>query len=220
MEVAAVNTAAKVALSLIEGTEGALHSTTPFVLSIGSTPTAHAATGQNKAKLASLLHGTLELHAGTPDVKADVMCLLTGIPGNYALLDLQQLHTGLIDPTCIAQRVLSTVISYYPGRGVDGKDEALCDAGAIALSKDTGPSGDYGEVLNTSWRLGRISQEHGILLQNDTRSAPIQVGNVVQIVGQHACLTLAAHQWFYVVDSDGDGKGDIVEDIWVPWKGW
>lgn len=35
-----------------------------LVLSVGSTPTAHAASAETKAKLSSLLHGPLELHAG------------------------------------------------------------------------------------------------------------------------------------------------------------
>ncbi len=29
-------------------------------------------------------------------------------------------------------------------------------------------------------------------------------------------MTLAAHPWYYCVD---DG-GEIVQDVWVPWKGW
>jgi hypothetical protein len=29
-------------------------------------------------------------------------------------------------------------------------------------------------------------------------------------------VTLAAHPWYYCVD---DG-GEIVTDVWVPWKGW
>ena len=58
------------------------------------------------------------------------------VPGNYPMLDLQQLHTSLISPSDIAQRILATVVSYYPGRGENGQDEALCDAGAIAMSKD------------------------------------------------------------------------------------
>lgn len=99
----------------------------------------------------------------------------------------------------------------------------MCDAGAIAMSKDTGPSGTYGEILGTVWRLGRISQEHGTLVQDlsqNGRVAKLSVGDVVQIVGQHACLTLAAHPWYYVVDSEGEGAGLLVEDVWVPWKGW
>lgn len=141
------------------------------------------------------------------------------------MLDLQQLHTGLIDRSQIAQRVLATVISYYPGRGESGSDEALCDAGAIAMSKDTGPSGVFGEVIGKPWNLGRISQEHGIL----TRSKPpgstgdedrLELGSVVEIVGQHACLTASAYPWYYVVDSSIVDGHDHVQDIWVPWKGW
>ena len=142
--------------------------------------------------------------------------------GNYALLDLQQLHTGLIDRTQVAQRVLATVISYYPGRGVEGTDEAMCDAGAIAMSKDTGPSGSFGDVIGKPWKLGRISQEHGTLVRvhGGAGNEELNIGDIVQIVGQHACLTLAAYPWYYVVDSEVESRGLVVEDVWVPWKGW
>lgn len=149
------------------------------------------------------------------------------------MLDLQQLHTGLIDSSRIAQRVLATVISYYPGRGSGGTDEAMCDAGAIAMSKDTGPSGGFGDVIGRSWRLGRVSQEHGILTRATSTGTvgnsetgvgdggdQLELGSIVQIVGQHACLIAAAYPWFYVVDSSVEGGLDRVQDIWVPWKGW
>lgn len=146
--------------------------------------------------------------------------------GNYPMLDLQQLHTTLIDRPRISQRVLATVISYYPGRGKDGLDEAMCDAGAIAMSKDTGRIPGFGEVVGKSWRLGRISQEHGTLEQmpadpsSGRTDHTLRIGDIIQIVGQHACLIAAGHPWYYVVDSDGDGSADRVVDIWVPWKGW
>lgn len=140
------------------------------------------------------------------------------------------MHTGLINSSQISQRVLATVISYYPGRGEDGTDEAMCDAGAIAMSKDVGPRPGYGDVVGKPWRLGRISQEHGILTQIVPPSAglltqpgadpSLKLGEMIQIVGQHACLTLAAYPWYYVVDSDLKGGSDIVDDVWVPWKGW
>ncbi|KAJ3841373.1 putative serine dehydratase domain-containing protein [Lentinula raphanica] len=174
-----------------------------FVLSVGSTPTAHAASAETRAKLSSLLQGSLELHAG-----------------NYPMLDLQQEHTNLIDRSKVAQRVRVTVVSYYPGRGLNGTDEVLVDGGAIAFSKDTGPSGSFGEVIGTNWKLGRISQEHGTL----TREGPVgnevlKVGDEVEIIGQHACLIAAAYPWYYVVDSDVSGGKEVV-DVWVPWKGW
>ncbi|KAI0076068.1 hypothetical protein K474DRAFT_1645622 [Panus rudis PR-1116 ss-1] len=210
VEVNAVNDAAALGLKIkssLQQTPSERVGNEEFVLSVGSTPTAHAATAETRAQLSALLNGSLELHAG-----------------NYPLLDLQQLHTGLVQRDRIAQRVLSTVISYYPGRGANGTDEALCDAGAIAMSKDTGPSGSYGELVGKSWKLGRVSQEHGILTIDESCTPKgdnrLEIGEVVHIVGQHACLTLAAYPWYYVVDSSVKDGGSVVEDVWVPWKGW
>ncbi|KAH7883552.1 putative serine dehydratase domain-containing protein [Phlebopus sp. FC_14] len=204
-EVRLVNDAAAMALEVLAESPNKDAHNQPFVLSVGSTPAAHSASA--RAKVTSQLHGVLELHAG-----------------NYPMLDLQQLHTTLIDRPRISQRVLATVISYYPGRGKDGLDEAMCDAGAIAMSKDTGHIPGFGEVVGKSWRLGRISQEHGTLEQVQRNASSgdssINLGEIIQIVGQHACLIAAGHPWYYIVDSDEEGGGDKVVDIWVPWKGW
>ncbi|KAJ1307967.1 hypothetical protein OPQ81_002044 [Rhizoctonia solani] len=190
-----------------------------FVLSVGATPTAHASSGNN-VKIPTPLRGAIELHAG-----------------NYPMLDSQQLATNLVTDRNVAQRVLASVVSYYVGRG-EG-DEAMCDVGAIGMSKDTGPTPGFGKVVNilregeklewacreTGWTLGRISQEHGILTRTN-KCAPererdiLRLGDVVAIVGQHACLTAAGYPWYYVVDSKDDSKGSKVVDIWVPWKGW
>ncbi|KIK96275.1 hypothetical protein PAXRUDRAFT_826150 [Paxillus rubicundulus Ve08.2h10] len=206
-EVQLANDAAAMALEVLaESPNRDIHNQ-PFVLSVGSTPAAHSASA--KSKMTSQLHGVLELHAG-----------------NYPMLDLQQLHTALIDRPRISQRVLATVISYYPGRGKDGLDEAMCDAGAIAMSKDTGRIPGFGGIVGKSWRLGRISQEHGTLEQMPPDPSSVQtdstlnVGDIIQIVGQHACLISAGHPWYYIVDSNIEGGADKVIDIWVPWKGW
>ncbi|KAJ3883378.1 putative serine dehydratase domain-containing protein [Lentinula edodes] len=201
-EVESVNAGAELTLEIASamGVELDNHS---LVLSVGSTPTAHAASAETKAKLSSLLHGPLELHAG-----------------NYPMLDLQQEHTNLIDRSKVAQRVRVTVVSYYPGRGVNGTDEVLVDGGAIAFSKDTGPSGSFGEVIGMKWKLGRISQEHGTLTrEGPAENEELKVGDEVEIIGQHACLIAAAYPWYYIVDSDVN-EGKEVVDIWIPWKGW
>jgi D-serine deaminase-like pyridoxal phosphate-dependent protein len=218
-EVSAVNDAARATLELISHSTPSATLTQPFILSVGSTPTANAAGTETRKTLSQVLHGTLELHAG-----------------NYPMLDLQQQHTTLIDRTRVSQRVQATVISYYPGRGIDGTDEALIDAGALAFSKDTGPSGGYGDVIGHSWQLSRISQEHGILTRTDKSNETLKVGMLVNIVGQHACLIAAvcnlltitflityntfikAYPWYYIVDGEEDETK--VVDIWVPWKGW
>lgn len=69
----------------------------------------------------------------------------------------------------------------------------MIDAGAIAFSKDTGPSGTYGEVIGVPWILSRISQEHGILTCTKSGTEPriLRPGTIVDIVGQHACLIAA-----------------------------
>jgi len=137
------------------------------------------------------------------------------------MLDLQQIHTSLVDSSRVAQKVLATVISYYPGRGADGTDEALCDAGGIAMSKDTGPIKGYGWVNGGSWFLKNISQEHGILAQGSgSNSGSIKIGDKVEILGQHACMIAAAHPWYYIVDSSAVDDADRVVDVWVPSKGW
>ncbi|PPQ99604.1 hypothetical protein CVT24_005180 [Panaeolus cyanescens] len=199
-EVQAVNIAAQDALQVISKADKPVSVKGEFVLSVGSTPTAHAASAETRRLLSEKLNGVLELHAG-----------------NYPMLDLQQEHTSLIDQARISQRVRATVISYYPGRGTNGTDEAMVDAGAIAFSKDTGPSGGYGEVIGTPWKLSRISQEHGILTIPPGDHRTLALGTVVDIIGQHACLIAAAYPWYYIVDSDVE-NGTRVVDVWVPWK--
>ena len=129
--------------------------------------------------------------------------------------DCQQLATGLVDPTDVSISVLGRVVSSYPDRG-----EAMCDIGALAVSKDVGPFVGYGRVSSpqrlAGWDLGRVSQEHGTLVcrsDEEGRGGP-EMGELVRVIPQHACLACANFAWYYVVD---DGK---VVDIWVPCKGW
>ena len=134
------------------------------------------------------------------------------------MLDLQQLATSLISHSDISISVLARVVSTYPLRG-----EAMCDAGALAVSKDTGPMKGFGHVVHPQhlrhWDLGRVSQEHGTLVRRDTSSEEgeeVKIGEMVRIVPQHACLACAGYPWYYVIE---DG-GDEVVDVWVPCKGW
>lgn len=66
-----MNKAAEIANSLIFRSQGG-GNREAFVLSVGSTPTAHSASAETRAKLSSLLHGTLELHAGKRTVEIDI----------------------------------------------------------------------------------------------------------------------------------------------------
>lgn len=154
--------------------------------------------------------------------------------GNYCICDLQQYATSLVDPSNLALTVVSRVVSVYPER-----QEALCDCGALAVSKDQGPISGYGDIIAperaTGWYLGGVSQEHGILRRKTTRGGVeglistagtdgedgadelggLQIGDLIRIVPQHACLVCAGHPWVYVLDG-----GEEIVDVWVTWKGW
>lgn len=131
------------------------------------------------------------------------------------MLDLQQLAVGLSEATDISISILSRVVSVYPDRS-----EAMCDAGALAVSKDTGQFSGYGRVVHparlANWDLGRVSQEHGTLVHRPNMEGvgQIFISDLIRIVPQHACLACACYPWYYVI------KDDIVTDIWVPWRGW
>lgn len=182
-------------------------------LAVGSTPTAHAAGPAWTAarRLAGIeekdLVGEIELHAGC-----------------YCLLDAQHCATSLIAEDDCAMRVGTTVISTYAQR-----QETLCDAGGICMSKDRGPMPGFGPVVASSagtvdkWHLQRISQEHGILAHRNALHEPPNswmaspgIGDYLHIIPQHACLTAAQHPWFFIVDK----SWTEVIDIWVPCKGW
>lgn len=133
--------------------------------------------------------------------------------------DLQQLSTGTISETDIAIRLLAEVCSVYEER-----NEALVNAGVLALSRETSHGfPGFGQVLDhPGWVVGRMSQEHGILTYaGGTQDPPqdvqhqLQVGQKIMLHVQHACITTAGHEYYFVVDEE-----DVVCDIWWPWKGW
>ncbi len=193
-----------------------------IVVSIGATPTAHVI--RDLVAAAPTWGGarvTLELHAG-----------------NFPANDLQQVSTGLVPLEQQAVRVVAEVCGVYPERG-----EALINAGTIALSKELGgifPG--FGSVCEKpGWVIARMSQEHGILAWDNaaaetaatTTEGPksavstgskanetavemqFRIGDKVTLYCAHSCITAAAFYVYYVVD-----ENDIVEETWLPWKGW
>lgn len=243
-EISAVTEASRLARGIIESNPAlkSRYGDATFVLSVGATPTANAARVQseNGAGVASTENaGELELHAGKY-----VLCQTETIfpradpvRASYSLYDLQQFATSMIDEDQIAVFVLSTVCSVYPGRNSD-VGEALCDAGGLAMSKDHGPVPGYGNVRSDpgqglqGWYLGRIAQEHGVLTYSSPpvegkRTGPARLpeyGEKLRILPQHACMTLANHPWYYVVDSSLEGGAHwadwTVRDVWTPAKFW
>ncbi|KAJ4194924.1 hypothetical protein NW755_002344 [Fusarium falciforme] len=110
-----------------------------IVISVGSTPTAHVVESLKASMPANI---KLELHAG-----------------NFPSNDLQQVSTGLVTEAQQAVSVAAEVCSVYPER-----NEALVNAGVIALSREASAFTGFGRVVGKqAWGVVRLSQEHGIL---------------------------------------------------------
>jgi D-serine deaminase-like pyridoxal phosphate-dependent protein len=137
-------------------------------------------------------------------------------PGNYVFFDAFQATIGSCAIEDIAVSVLTTVIGSYPERG-----NLIIDAGALALSKDTGPdhvipSFGYGLVCSTElrplpMRISALSQEHGKI---EASHANLPVGTKLRVFPNHSCLTAALYPTYHIVDN-----GKIVDE-WKPARGW
>lgn len=136
-------------------------------------------------------------------------------PGNYVFYDAFQATIGSCAREDVAVSVLTTVVGSYPERG-----SLIVDAGALALSKDSGPDHvdpqfGYGIVCNLDleplpMRIVALSQEHGRI----ATSLPVPVGTRLRILPNHSCLTAAMFDAYHVVD-----RGKVV-DRWKPVRGW
>jgi len=144
-------------------------------------------------------------------------------PGVYCFNDLDQAFIGACGAGDLALSVLASVIGHYPHR-----NQVLIDAGALALSKDISaqefqPKVGYGTIADPPARdmaVVACSQEHGFVQADD----PIPYGNLpigsrVRVLPNHACITAAAYDRYYVVDSELDG-GRTVVDTYDRINGW
>ncbi len=133
-------------------------------------------------------------------------------PGNYALYDYSQTVLGSCSVRDCAVTVLASIISSQPGM-----THSVTDAGALALSKDTGPADgrstmgeifeDYaGGTLSDEIRVASVSQETGKV------STRLPVGSKVRILPNHACLTVPQFDEFHVA------RGDELVDRWKIWR--
>jgi len=140
---------------------------------------------------------------------------LTGVtearPGNYIFYDRTMVLIGACEPRDVAVTVLATVVSHQPGAS-----HFVVDAGALSLSKDLGPGhlgleSAYGEVKgHPELSIGWVSQEHGLI----RAAAPaaiegkFKVGQQIEIVPNHSCLTEAHFDEYVIV------QGDRIMDRW------
>ncbi|MCU0303568.1 MAG: alanine racemase [Thermoanaerobaculales bacterium] len=140
-------------------------------------------------------------------------------PGNYLFFDAFQAAIGSCGLEDVAFSVLATVVSAFPER-----QRAVVDAGALALSKDPGPTHvdpacGFGRPVATEdqhplpgLRLTSLSQEHGVVEGPGT--AALRPGTRLRILPNHSCLAAAGFDRYRVV------RGLEVVDVWRPIRGW
>lgn len=164
-------------------------------------------------------------------------------------LAVHSVSSALVSWRDVAMTILAEVCSTYPGRGDGGKtSEALCGAGGLALGREFckaypgmavvhhwGRKGADGKPLALpdcdvesfqGWIVGRFSQEHGILTwyapdgQAAAKPDEFEIGQKIRLWPNHACITSSHFGWYFVIDSDLQGREDEVVDIYIKTRGW
>jgi D-serine deaminase-like pyridoxal phosphate-dependent protein len=159
------------------------------VVSVGSTPTAHAARD---------LSGVTELRAGV-----------------YMFFDLVMAGIGACRVDDIALSVLTTVIGHQKKRGwilVDAGWMAMSrDRGTASQAVDQG----YGLVCDEQGQvlpdliMTKANQEHGIIERRPGSTSPLPdfpIGTRLRILPNHACATAAQHGSYHVLPEASDGS--------------
>jgi D-serine deaminase-like pyridoxal phosphate-dependent protein len=221
-----------------------------LILSVGATPTTTSVrnllidnedTPTEEGKAISALRATI---AAIREQK----CGIEIHAGVYPTLDLQQLAThalptegphAMLTWSDLAFTIIAEVASLYPGRGENGSPEALLGAGSLALGREPCKAYDGWGILtpwnrpgvrmpnvgpekHVGWHVGRISQEHGILVWNGggVDVETLEVGQMVRVWPNHACIAGAGYGWYLVVDETRQGREDEIIDVWPRWRGW
>ncbi len=131
--------------------------------------------------------------------------------GIYTFQDLFQAGIGACEKSDIALSVLTTVIGANPAL-----NRLTIDAGGLALSKDRSTQGrpfdagfglvcdEQGEIIPEMY-VATVSQELGLVTTKDGSPVPFTrfpIGRRLRILPNHADMTAAAYEEYFVVDGD------------------
>jgi D-serine deaminase-like pyridoxal phosphate-dependent protein len=137
-------------------------------------------------------------------------------PGNYVFFDKHQTDIGTCTLDDCAATILATVASHYPAR-----NQMLIDAGALALSKDTGAVHVQDEITfgavagHPDLKIASLSQEHGIIEgRSPIRFDEHPIGSRLRVIPNHSCLAAACFPVYHVIE------GEEVKEEWTPVRGW
>ena len=137
-------------------------------------------------------------------------------PGNFIFYDLMQHKLGVCRIEDIAVRLVCPVIARHSSR-----NEIVIYGGAIHISKDSITNIDgkelYGQVvirldgkkqlLDERNYLFRLSQEHGIIKVTPQNFGNFNIGDLVEIIPVHSCLTANLMNHFITTDGEPIATG-------------
>lgn len=132
-------------------------------------------------------------------------CGLTEIrSGTYCLYDHNQVDLGTVTEADVAATILAQVIS------VPASNRAIVDAGTKALDQQVSPLTEgYGWTRgHPRLKVYKINDEHGYV-DIAGRTAPLRVGDKLEIIPPRICTALNLHDVMYVV-----GEDERVQDVW------
>jgi D-serine deaminase-like pyridoxal phosphate-dependent protein len=134
-------------------------------------------------------------------------------PGNYVFHDATQVALGVCSQAQCALRVLATVVSRPTPQRV------VLDAGSKALGRErmTPRTPGYGLLLGDHAPLpvGALYEEHAIVeAPAGTRGLP-RVGDRVELLPNHACVTANLHDRYVLRRGE-----EVVDVIAVDARGW
>jgi len=137
-------------------------------------------------------------------------------PGNFVFYDLMQLNLGVCKLKDIAVRLVCPVVAKHLSR-----NEIIIYGGAVHMSKDAinniNGKKMYGRIiiqkdggkklLDPLNYVSKLSQEQGTIKVTQNQFKNFQVGDLVEIIPVHSCLTANLNSHYLTTD------GDIIETM-------
>lgn len=126
-------------------------------------------------------------------------------PGNYIFYDMMQYAQGVCSQAEIAMVLTCPLIGIYPER-----KEFVVYGGGVHLSKESmiyngmkifgwvkSKKEDGQDNKLSGFPLLSLSQEHGIVSASEEYLAQLKIGDLIEIIPVHSCMTADLHPAYY-----------------------